>query len=108
MKNYSITDAVKIFCNVDSSTVIHLKFHFQDRNNKRHLDSDSWMKTFFKHNLLGIMKQEYNKFKLCYEHPNKEQKDLYLIVVINEDNSMSMLTTYEGNISRRVGDNERR
>ena len=54
------------------------------------------------------MKQEYNKFKLCYKHPIKKQKDLYLIVVINEDNSMAVLTTYEGNISRRKGDNERR
>lgn len=42
------------------------------------------------------MKQGFNKFKLCYKHPIKKQKDLYLIVVIHEDNSMSMLTTYEG------------
>ena len=72
MKNYAITDAVKIFCNVDSSTVIHLKFHFQDRNNKRHLDSDSWMKTFFKHNLLGIMKQEYNRTVLTITEFDEE------------------------------------
>ena len=54
------------------------------------------------------MKQSYNKFKLCYKHPIKKQKDIYLIVVINDDKSMSVLTTYEGDISRRVGDNERR
>lgn len=108
MKNYSLTEALGIFCNVDSSNTIHLKFHFQDRNHKRHSNPASWMKVFFKHKLLGIMKQEYNKFKLCYKHPNKNQKDLYLVVVLNEDGSISLLTTYEGNISRRIGTNERR
>ena len=52
------------------------------------------------------MKQEENKFKLCYKHPSKNQKDLYLIIVINDDNSMDLITTYEGNISRRTGINE--
>lgn len=52
------------------------------------------------------MKQEYNKFKLCYKHPSKTQKDLYLIVVINDDDSMDLITTYEASINRRKGENE--
>ena len=108
MKNYSLTEAVGIFCNVDDSTVVHLKFHFNEKNHERHFNPELWVKSFLNHKLLGIMKQGYNKFKLCYKHPLKKNKDLYLIVVINDDDSMSMLTTYEGNISRRIGDNERR
>ena len=77
------------------------------KNHERHLNPELWIKSFLNRRLLGIMKQEYNKFKLCYKHPNKRQKDLYLIAVINEDESVSMLKTYEGNISRRIGDNER-
>lgn len=108
VRDYSLREALNIFCNVNHSATVHLKFHFQEKNQERHSNLESWIKTFFNHKLLGIMKQEYNKFKLCYKHPFKEQKDLYLIVVINEDISMSMLTTYGGNISRRIGDNERR
>lgn len=108
MKDYSLMEALSIFCNVDESIKIHLKFHFQEKNHERHSSPELWIKSFLNHRLLGIMKQEYNKFKLCYKHPIKKQKDLYLIVVINEDDSMAVLTTYEGNISRRKGDNERR
>ena len=100
-------DALNVFCNVNELSAVHLKFHFHEKNHERHLNPELWIKSFLNHRLLGIMKQEYNKFKLCYKHPNKKQKDLYLIAVINEDESVSMLTTYEGNISRRIGDNER-
>ncbi len=108
MRDYSLREALNVFCNVDESADIHLKFHFHEKNHERYLNPELWIKSFFGHKLLGIMKQGYNKFKLCYTHPIKKQKDLYLIVAINDDDSMSMLTTYEGNISRRVGDNERR
>ena len=74
MKNYSLTEALKIFCNVDASTSIHLKFHFHEKNHERHPNSQSWIKAFFKHKLLGIMKQEYNKFKLCYNIRTKGKK----------------------------------
>lgn len=106
MKEYSLKEALKIFCNVDESTIVHVKFHFHVNNHKRHSNPNMWTKVFFKHELLGIMKQEENKFKLCYKHPSKNQKDLYLIIVINDDNSMDLITTYEGNISRRTGINE--
>ena len=108
MKDYSSREALNIFCNVNQSAILHLKFHFHEKNHERHSHSELWMQSFFNHKLLGIMKQGYNKFKLCYIHPIKKQKDLYLIAVINEDSSISLLTTYEGNISRRIGDNERR
>lgn len=52
------------------------------------------------------MKQEYNKFKLCYKHLNKSQKDLYLIVLITDDNTMDLITNYEASINRRKGENE--
>lgn len=92
-----------------SLLIFHLKFHFHEKNHERHFNPELWIKSFLNHKLLGIMKQGYNKFKLCYKHPLKKQKDLlYFIVVINDDNSMSMLTTYGGNISRKIGDNERR
>lgn len=107
MRDYSLRQALNVFCNVNELSAVHLKFHFHEKNHERHLNPELWIKSFFNHSLLGIMKQEYNKFKLCYKHPTKKQKDLYLIVVINDDESVSMLTTYEGNIARRIGDNER-
>lgn len=106
MKDYSLTEAFKIFCNVDESSTVHVKFHFQLNNHKRHVNPNIWVDIFFEHLLLGIIKQEENKFKLCYKHPSKNQKDSYLIVVINDDNSIDLITTYEGKISRRIGTNE--
>ena len=108
MRDYSLKEALNIFCNVSQSAFVHPKFHFHKKNHERHSNPELWIKSFFKHKLVGIMKQSYNKFKLCYKHPIKKQKDIYLIAVINDDNSVSVLTTYEGDISRRIGDNERR
>lgn len=106
MRNYSLRDALNVFCNVNQSAIVHLKFHFQKNNNWRHNNPNSWADVFFGHKLLGIMKQEYNKFKLCYKHPSKSQKDLYLVVLINDDDSMDLITTYEASINRRKGENE--
>ena len=106
MKDYSLREALNIFCKVDQSSIVNLKFHFQRNNDLRHNNPNSWIDVFFSHRLLGIMKQEFNKFKLCYLHPSKVQKDLYLIVAINDDNSMDLITTYEASIERRKGENE--
>ncbi len=106
MRDYSLKDALNIFCNVDESATLNLKFHFQQNNNWRHSDPNSWIDVFFGHRLLGLIKQEENKFKLCYKHPSKSQKDLYLIILINCDESMDLITTYEASINRRKGENE--
>ncbi|MBQ6099584.1 MAG: hypothetical protein IJL02_06955 [Methanobrevibacter sp.] len=106
MKDYSLKEALNIFCNVNQTSIVNLMFHFKKNNHQRHDNPHSWVKAFFGHNLLGLMKQEENKFKLCYKHPRKTQKDLYLIVLINDDNSMNLITTYEASINRRKGENE--
>ena len=36
MKDYSLRKALNIFCNVDQSGIVNLKFHFQKNNNWRH------------------------------------------------------------------------
>lgn len=106
MKDYSLKEALNVFCNVNQSSAVYLKFHFQENNHLRHNDPHSWVGVFFDHQLLGLMKQEENKFKLCYKHPRKRKKDLYLIISINDDNSMDLITTYEASINRRKGENE--
>ena len=69
-------------------------------------NKELWIDILFNHELLGINKQAENKFKLCYKYPNKENKDFYLIIVINEFKSLKMITTYEAKSSRRMGENE--
>lgn len=106
MRDYSLKEALNIFCTVDESAIVNLKFHFQKNNHRRHSNPNYWLDVFFGHRLLGLLKQNENKFKLCYKHPRETQKDLYLIILINDDNSMDLITTYEASINRRKGENE--
>ena len=108
MMDFSIQDAVNIINSLDNTSKIRTTKHFNSNNNLRHKDKDLWVKILFDYELLGINKQAENKFKLCYKHPNKENKDFYLIVLIGDDKSLKLITTYEAKDSRRIGENEYR
>ena len=56
----------------------------------------------------GIQKQDFNKFKLSYEHKIRKSQDLYLIIVINDNKDINLITTYDGNKRRMLGENEGR
>lgn len=108
MRDFSIQEAIDIINSLDNTSEIRTTNHFNINNDLRHNDKELWSDVLFNHELLGINKQAENKFKLCYKHPDKENKDFYLIIVINEFKSLKMITTYEAKSSRRIGENEYR
>lgn len=106
MIEFSIQDAIDIINSLDNTSKIRATKHFNENNNLRHKDNDLWIEILFDHELLGINKQAENKFKLCYKHPNKKNKDIYFVVIIGDDKSLKLITTYEAKDSRRIGENE--
>lgn len=108
MRDFSIQEAIDIINSLDNTSEIRTTNHFNINNDLRHNDKELWSDVLFNHELLGINKQAENKFKLCYKHPDKENKDFYLIIVINEFKSLKMINTYEAKSSRRIGENEYR
>lgn len=108
MKDFSIEEAIDIINSLDDTSVIRTTKHFNFSNDSRHDDKELWVDILFNHELLGISKQDENKFKLCYKYPNKENKDFYLIIVISDYGSLKMITTYGAKSSRRIGENEYR
>lgn len=106
MKDFSIQEAIDIINSLNDASEIRTTKHFNFNNDLRYDNKELWIDILFNHELLGINKQAENKFKLCYKYPNKENKDFYLIIVINEFKSLKMITTYEAKSSRRMGENE--
>ncbi len=82
--------------------------HFHSSNNLRHKKSDICIEALLNQEIPGIQKQEFNIFKLTYEHKIRKSQDLYLIIVINDNETIKLITTYDGNKTRRLGENEGR
>lgn len=86
---------------------IYFTNHFLAQNEKRHENPQICVKAILKQKAVGIFKQDYNKFKICYEHYKKSNKDLYIVLSIKRDRIL-LITTYDGPISRRRGLDEKK
>lgn len=67
MRDYSIEEAIEIINSCDQSFMPDTK-HFDVRNIQRIGDFDLIFETFLHNPLMGIIKQDYNKFRLYFEH----------------------------------------
>ena len=54
--------------------------HFKTRNIQRIGDLALIFETFLNNPLMGIIKQDYNKFRLYFEHRTKPSKDISLVL----------------------------
>ena len=85
----------EIIKSLDSNSQIYMTKHFHSSNHLRHKKLDICIEALFNQEILGIQKQDSNKFKLTYEHKIRKSKDLYLIVLITDNKDIKLITTYD-------------
>ncbi|MDR2967888.1 MAG: hypothetical protein LBU74_08085 [Methanobacteriaceae archaeon] len=51
---------------------------------------------------VGISKSNYNTFKIIHEHPRRKSQDIYIIIAVDEDENVKLITVYSHNRKRRV------
>lgn len=56
--------------------------------------------------LLSISKTSENRFKLIYHHPHNDNLDLYIIIEIQDNKEIKIVTVYPFKKSRREHENE--
>lgn len=108
MIDYTVKEAYEIIKSLENHSQVHMTKHFHTSNFLRHKNLDLCMDALFNQEIMGIQKQDFNKFKLSYEHKIRKSQDLYLIIVINDNKDINLITTYDGNKRRRLGENEGR
>lgn len=101
MKEYTIEDAIEIIKNCDK-TQISVTRHFHIRNEKRNDDLSLVYETFLTNEIKGILKQDFNKFKVIFEHKTKPSEDMNIIFIILEDNTLRFITTFNSPKKQRV------
>ena len=101
MKDYSIEEAIEIINSCDESFVADTK-HFDIRNVQRIGDLGLIFQTFLYNQLMGIIKQDYNKFRLYFEHSQKPTKDISLVIGINDNKDVKFVTVMETYRNQRV------
>ena len=101
MMEYTIEEAIDIIHNCDElfNPDTH---HFDVRNVQRIGDFGLIFNTFLHDPLMGIIKQDYNKFRLYFEHRNKPSKDISLVIGINDNNGVNFVTVMETDRNKRV------
>ena len=85
----------------DESFVADTK-HFDIRNVQRIGDLGLIFQTFLYNQLMGIIKQDYNKFRLYFEHSQKPTKDISLVIGINDNRTVNFITVRETQRNQRV------
>jgi hypothetical protein len=89
---------------------IDIKDHYLVRSRERKV-SDQWISDCLINNeLVGILKQSDDKFRLYYEHPiDPTEYDLIIVVAINIfTNHVTIITTFEQNVNVRVRKHEQK
>ena len=76
--------------------------HFGVKNIQRIGDFDLIFETFLHNPLMGIIKQDYNKFRLYFEHNQRPTKDISLVIGINDNREVKFVTVMETYRNKRV------
>lgn len=89
---------------------IEIRDHYLVRSRERGIP-DQWISDcLINKELVGILKQSDDKFRLYYEHPNDPTKyDLIIIVAIDiSTKHVTIITTFEQNVNVRVREHGQR
>jgi len=54
-----------------------------------------------------IGKSDFNSFKLIYEHPEKRGEDIYVIISLDDNENILIVTVYTHSNDRRIRHHER-
>lgn len=101
MMDYSIEEAIDIINSCDESFRPDTK-HFDVRNLQWIGDFGLVFNTFLYCPLMGIIKQDYNKFRLYFEHNRKSSKDISLVIGINDNKLVNFVTVMLTDRNKRV------
>lgn len=100
MKDYSIEEAFNLIKNCDKDNINDTR-HFSFRNIQRSSDISLIYRTLLKKPIVGILKQDYDKFKVYYEHETKVSEDTILIIGLDED-IINLITTFSTSRQQRL------
>lgn len=101
MMDYTIEEAIKIINSCDETFKPDTK-HLNIHNVQRMGDLGLIFETFLYNPLMGIIKQDYNKFRLYFEHNYKPSKDISLVIGINDNRTVSFVTVILTDRNKRV------
>lgn len=101
MMDYSIEEAIEVINNCDETFKPNTR-HLNIRNVQRMADLGLIFETFLYNPLVGIIKQDYNKFRLYFEHNHKPSKDISLVIGINDNRTVSFVTVMLTDRDKRV------
>ncbi len=107
MKDYNIEDAQKILKSHNLKNKIKLKNHVLDNWFKRGYSLNYIFDCLTNKIPLSISKTRENRFKMIYPHETNSNDDLYIIIEINDDREVSVITAYSFNKRRREREKER-
>jgi hypothetical protein len=97
VKDYNIKQVINI---LENNPTIKLSKHSMDRWFKRDIDM-SYLEKCLNTLPLGIMKQNFNLFKLFYPHNSRKTLDICIVVDINDYCEIEIVTVFESNKSVR-------
>lgn len=104
MVDILLKNAVSCLSNITKRSNINLHFHYQIRKKQRQINDEWVYDCIIKEELVGILKQSDDKFRLYYKHPIiPKTHDLIIVVVINDLNTkdITIVTSYKQTIRKR-------
>jgi len=107
MRDYNIDEAREVLKSQNPSQLIILP-HLEERWLERDFEIDYIVDCLFNKIPLSISKTYYNRFKLIYPHETKPTMDLYVIIEINDNGNLSVITAYPDEKRRREYERKRR
>lgn len=93
MRDYSLEKALEIIRNCNESQISEAR-HFTIRNTQRNIDLGIVHNVFLNNDVVGIIKQDLNKFKVYFEHPTRPSKDIVVIFAIEDYENIKFITSF--------------
>ncbi|MDO5841753.1 MAG: hypothetical protein Q4Q24_00595 [Methanobrevibacter ruminantium] len=100
MKDYNIYEVIKILNNHDPNDLKIIP-HLQERWLERDFRINYIVDCISNEIPLSISKTRMNRFKLVYPHETKITMDLYVIIEIDENSIITIITAYPNDKRRR-------
>lgn len=100
MKDYNINEAINII-NAQNPNTLQIVPHLQQRELERDFELNYLIECLLNQIPLSISKTTHNRFKLIYPHETKPTLDLYIIISINDNENITIISAYPKNKNRR-------
>lgn len=107
MKDYNIEDPQRILktCNPNEINMVN---HVLDKWFNRGYNFAYIFDCLLNKIPLAIIKQKKNRFKIIYPHETIKSQDLYIIIEIEDDKKILIITVYSFDKRRREHEKERK